>query len=99
MTKEEFYKRVNQGRYPKYYLSQIKKGGKPQKECSAIICTETDHILLAKYENGSWQQAHFTSAATGPGYSSQSIYYTAIHEKVIYFTDGKAKDSSRPQFE
>ena len=92
MTKKEFLYQINRWRCPKYILSQI-KGGQPKKDCSAIICTASDRILLAKYENGKWQQACFTHATSG--YPSQNIYYTDIKDNVIYWTDGEAKDYSR----
>ena len=95
MTKEEFFNKINIGRFPKYVLSQIKEG-KPEKDCSAIVCTESESILLAKYEYGKWQQAHFTSATSATsGYPSQSIYYTDIKEDIIYWTDGKAEDRTK----
>lgn len=101
MTKQEFYKKVNWERYPKYVFSQIKEG-KPEKDCSAIICTASDKMFLAKYENGKWQKACFTSTDGYSTYSfgaSQSINYVDITEDVIYWTDGKAEDYSRPQHE
>ena len=79
MTKEEFYKQVNKGRYPKYVLSQIKEG-KPKKDCSTIVCTASDKILLAKYENCKWHQACFTSGSYD---TLQHIYYVDINEDVI----------------
>ena len=94
MTKEEFYKRVNEGRYPKYVLSQIKEG-KPEKDCSTIVCTASDKILLAKYENCNWYQACFTNASY---YTPQRIYYIDIKEDVIYWIKGEAKDKTRKQF-
>ena len=94
MIKEEFYKQVNKGRYPKYVLSQIKEG-KPEKDCSSIVCTASGSMLLAKYENGIWQQAHFSGSCSG--YPSQHIYYTDIKEDVIYWTDGEAEDTTREQ--
>lgn len=95
MTKEEFYKQVNRGRYPKYVLSQIKEG-KPKIDCSTIVCTASDKILLAKYENCNWYQACFTK---GCDYISQHIYYKDIKEDVIYWIDGKAEDTTRKQFD
>ena len=92
MTKEEFYKQVNFGCYPKYVLSQIKEG-KPTKDCSSIVGTASGNIMLAKYENGKWYQACFTSAP------DQRMYYTRINEDVIFWTDGEAEDTSREQFE
>lgn len=92
MTKEEFFNKINRGRFPKYVLSQIKER-KPEKDCSAIVCTESESILLAKYEYGKWQQAHLTSATSG--YLSQSIYYTDIKEDIIYWTDGEAEDKTK----
>lgn len=94
MTKEEFYKQVNKGRYPKYVFSQIKEGI-PDHDCTALVYTSSDNVVIAKYENGKWQQAHFTSAKFG----KQKIYYDDIEEDVIYWTDGTAKDYSRKQFE
>jgi hypothetical protein len=96
MTKEQFLKEINRGRYPKYVLSQI-KSGKPRKECSAIVLTATGSMLLAKYENGVWQQVHVYN--TGPNYPSQDFNWTEIKEKVVYWTSGEARDSSRQQFE
>ena len=90
MTKEEFYEKVNLGRYPKYVLSQIKEG-KPTKDCASIVCTVSGNILLAKYENGAWYQARFTSAP------DQRIYYMIINEDVVFWTDGKPEDKSRQQ--
>ena len=92
MTKEQFYKAVNNGRYPKYVFSQIKEGN-PTKDCASIVCTVSSNILLAKYENGIWYQAGFTSAP------DQRIYFTRINENVIFWTDGEAKDTSRKQNE
>jgi len=92
ITKQEFYEKVNRGCYPKYILSQIKEG-KPQKNCASIICTYSGNILLAKYENGKWCQACFTD---GP---YQCVYYRSIDEEVIFYIDGKAKDTSRKQNE
>ncbi len=89
MTKEEFYEKVNFARYPKYVLSQIREG-KPTKDCASIVCTTSGNILLAKYENGEWYQACFTSS---------NIYYMRINEDVIFWTDGKAEDKSGKQFE
>jgi len=94
MTKEEFLHEINAGRYPKYILSQIKEG-KPEKDCSSIVCTSSNNIVLAKYENGKWHQAHFRTATFV--YPSQSIYYTSIKEDVIYWTKGEAKDITRKQ--
>lgn len=99
MTKEEFYERVNIDRYPKYVFDQI-QDGTPENDCAAIVCTESDKILLAKYEDGKWRQAHFTSPSRDYcGTSSQSIYYADIKEDIIYWTDGDAKDYSRKQRE
>lgn len=92
MTKEEFYKKVNFWRYPKYVLSQIKER-KPTKNCASIVCTASGNILLAKYENGEWNQACFTSAPY------QKISYMRINEDVIFWTDGKAEDTSHKQNE
>lgn len=92
MTKEEFYKKVNFASYPKYVFSQIKEGN-PTKDCASIVCTASGNILLAKYENGKWYQACFTSAP------DQRMYYMRINENVIFWTDGKAEDTSRGQFE
>ena len=94
MTKEEFYKQVNKGRYPKYVFSQIKEG-KPMKDCSSIVCTASGSILLAKYENEIWQQAHFSGCYSV--YPSQHIHYTNIEEDVIYWIDGEAKDTTKEQ--
>lgn len=88
MTKEEFIERVNEGRYPKYVLSQIKEG-EPSENCSAIVCTLSNKILLAKYENGKWSQACFT---TPGGYTSQRIYYIDINEDIRYWTEGEATE-------
>jgi hypothetical protein len=74
------------------------KEGKPYKDCASIVLTESGSILLAKYENNKWQQCHFTHASSDT-YPSQDIYYTDIKEKVIYWTDGEAKDYSRKQNE
>ena len=90
MTKEEFYKQVNKGRYPKYVLSQIKEG-KPKEDCSTIICTASDKMLLAKYENDNWHQVCFSSC----NYASQHTYYIDIKEDVIYWIEGKAEDTTR----
>ena len=97
MTKQEFYKKVNWERYPKYVFSQIKEG-KTEKDCSAIICTASDKMFLAKYEDGIWRKACFTSTdrCIYNFVPSQRIYYTDIAEDVIYWTDGKAEDYSRP---
>lgn len=92
MTKEQFYKAVNNGRYPKYVFSQIKEGN-PTKDCASIVCTVSGNILLAKYENGKWYQACFTSAP------DQRIYYMRINEDVIFWTDGEPEDKSRKQCE
>ena len=95
MTKEEFYKQVNYGRCPKYVFSQIKEET-PEHDCAAIVCTKSGKTMIAKYENGKWQQAHFTSAKFR---GRQEIYYDDITEKVVYWTDGKAEDYSRRQHE
>lgn len=95
MTKEEFYKNVNRGRYPKYVFEQIKEGC-PEHDCSAIVCTESDKVILAKYENGKWQQVHFTSTRWS---APQKIYYDDIEEGIKYWTDGEATDCSRKQNE
>ena len=92
MTKEEFYEKINHACYPKYFLPQIKKG-KPTKDCASIVCTASGNILLAKYENGTWYQACFTSDP------DQIICFTRINEDVIFWTDGEAKDTSRKQNE
>ena len=91
MTKKEFYEKINFGCYPKYVLSQIKEGN-PTKDCASIVCTVSGNILLAKYENGKWYQACFTSAP------DQIIYYMRITDDVIFWTDGKPEDKSRCQF-
>ena len=96
MTKEEFYHYINRGRYPKYLPEQIKEGI-PENNCSAIVLTSSNKVLLAKYEHGKWQQAHFTSAADNGIYPSQEIYYSDIEDDIIYWTDGQAKDRSRGQ--
>lgn len=94
MTKEEFLRQVNKGRYPKYTFSQI-KDGIPDKDCNAIICTESDSILLAKYQNGVWQQACLESTED---VFKQEMYYANINEGIIYYIDGEAEDCSREQF-
>lgn len=93
MTKEQFLEEINFSRYPKYTLSQIKEG-KPKEDCASIICTASGRILLAKWEYGKWQQAHFTSTRYG---GKQEIYYTDIDEGVIFWTDEKAKDYSNQE--
>ena len=95
MTKIGFYSKVNYGRFPKYILSQI-KDSTPQNNCVAIVCTESDRILIAKYEYGIWKQAHFSS--TEDGYE-QEIYHSNIDESIKYWTDGKPEDRTRKQFE
>ena len=90
MNKEQFLEKINFSRYPKYTLSQIKEGNQ-KEDCCSIICTLSDHILIAKWEYGKWQQAHFTSTRYG---GKQEIYYTDINEDVIFWTDGNAKDYS-----
>ena len=92
MTKEEFYEKINRACYPKYFLSQIKEG-KPTKDCASIVFTASGNILLAKYENGEWYQACFTSTP------DQRIYYMRINEDVIFWTDGEPEDKSRKQCE
>lgn len=94
MTKEEFYKQINKGRYPKYAFSQIKEGT-PKKNCSSIVCTASDRLLLAKYQYGKWEQAHFSTTEYG---CKQGIYYTDINEDIVYWIDGEAEDRSREQF-
>jgi len=81
MTKEEFYKRVNEGRYPKYVLSQIKEG-KPNKDCSSIVCTASDKMLIAQFMDGKWKQVCFHTMST-PGFfdhnsGRQTAYLTDI---------------------
>ena len=88
MTKEEFCEHVNRSRYPKYVLSQIKEET-PDHDCVALICTSSDNVVIAKYENSKWQQAHFTSTKFG---GRQEIYYDDIKEDVIYWTDGAPED-------
>lgn len=95
MTKEEFYKQINKGRYPKYVFSQIKEGT-PKKDCSSIVCTESDKLLLARYQYGKWEQACFSTTEYG---GKQEIYYTDIDEDIVYWTDGAAEDCSREQFD
>lgn len=94
MTKEEFYKQINKGMYPKYVFSQIKEGT-PKKNCSSIVCTASDRLLLAKYQDGKWKQAHFPTTEYR---DNQEIYYTDIDEDIVYWTDGEAEDRSRKQF-
>lgn len=95
MTKQDFCTRINQGLYPKYVLSQINEGT-PKKDCSALVCTESGGLMLAKYEHGKWQQAHFTTTEYGV---KQRVYYTDIKEGILYWTDEEPKDRSRKQFE
>ena len=91
MTAGQFYEQINRGRYPKYIFSQIKEGT-PEHDCVALVCTSSDNILIAKYENGKWQQAHFTSTKFG---GRQEIYYDDIEGEVIYWTDGTPEDYSK----
>ena len=79
--KEEFLKNVNFGRYPKYEITDIREG-KPDKDTTATVLTENDKMYLAKYEDGKWQQAHFTSTKFG---ECQQIYYTDIDDNIIYW--------------
>lgn len=95
MGKEEFYKAINKGRYPKYVFSQIKEG-KPDKDCAALVCTESGRAVIGQFKDGKWQQAHFSSTEGG---RKQEIYYSDIKEEVVYWTDGKAEDTSRDQFD
>ena len=93
MTKEEFYKRVNKGLYPKYVLSQIKEG-KPKEDCSTIVCTASDKILLAEYENGNWHQVCFNGSYH---HNPHGIHYIDIKEDIIYWIEGEPKDTTRKQ--
>jgi hypothetical protein len=52
--------------------------------------------LLAKYQYGKWEQACFSTTEYG---GKQEIYYTDIDEDIVYWTDGKAEDRSREQFD
>lgn len=97
MTKDQFLKEVNFGRYPKYVISQIKEG-KPEQDCSSIVCTFNGNILLAKYEGGRWQQAHFTSTDGYYYHPPQRLYYDDIREGIIYWIDGEPTDCSRGQY-
>lgn len=94
MTKNEFHRQINQGRYPKFLFSQIKEGV-PKKDCSSIVCTTSDRLLLAKYQYGKWEQAHFSTTEYG---DKQEIYYTDINENIVYWTDGEAEDRLGEQF-
>lgn len=87
MTKEEFLEQINISRCPKYTISQIKEGV-PDHDCVSIVCTSSDNIVIAKYENGKWKQAHFTFMSGG----RQEIYYDDIIEKIVYWTDGAPED-------
>ena len=91
MTREEFFEHINRSRYPKYVFSQIKEGT-PDYDCVSIVCTSSDNIVIAKYENGKWQQAHFTSTEFG---DRQEIYYDDITEKIVYWTTGAPEDYNR----
>ena len=93
MTKEEFLEHINRSRRPKYILSQIKEGT-PDHDCVSIVCTSSDNIVIAKYENGKWQQACFTSPDE---YTKQEIYYVDIKGDVAYWTDGEPEDCSREE--
>ena len=93
MTKEEFFKLINDGRYPKYVFSQIKENA-PNEDCGAIVCTESGRVAYAKFENGKWQQAHFTSPDR---FRKQEIYWTEIQEEVVFWTEGEAEDRSSEQ--
>ena len=102
MTKEEFYEKINRGRYPKYVLEQIKEGT-PPKNCSSIVCTASDKILIAQFMDGKWKQVCFHTMST-PGFidyhtARQTTYLTDIYENIQYWTDGEAKDYSREQNE
>ena len=88
MTKEEFLEQINISRYPKYTILQIKEGI-PDHDCVSLVCTESDKTAIAKYENGKWQQAHFTSTKFG---GRQEIYYDDITENVVYWTDSAPED-------
>lgn len=90
MTKEEFQRQVNFGRYPKYTYEQIKEGT-PEKDCVSLICTESDNVFIGKYEHNKWKQARITSAP------NQKIYYDEMTKNVIYWTDGEPKDVLTPQ--
>lgn len=102
MSKEEFYEKINQGRYPKYVFAQIKEET-PSKNCSSIVCTASDKILIAQFEDGKWKQVCFHTMSTPSffDYNSgqQTIYLTEIDENIRYWTDGKAEDYSRKQNE
>lgn len=91
MEKEEFFEHINRSRYPKYLFSQIKEGT-PDHDCVALVCTSSDNVLIAKYENSKWQQACFTSPNE---YTKQETYYVDINGDVVYWTDGKPEDCSR----
>ena len=91
MTKEEFCEQINISRWPKYTVSQIKEGT-PDHDCVCIVCTESNKTAIAKYKNGKWEQAHFTSTKFG---GRQEIYYDDITEKIVYWTDGEPEDSTR----
>ena len=93
MTKEEFLEQINISRCPKYTISQIKEGA-PDHDCVSIVCTSSDNIVIAKYENGKWQQACFTSTDE---YTKQEIYYVDIKGDVAYWTDGEPEDCSREE--
>lgn len=95
MTRGQFFHKINFGRYPKYTNSQIKEGT-PKNDCVALACTESDKVIIAKYENGKWRQAHFTSTRFG---GRQEIYYDDVAENVVFWTDGEPKDLSRQQNE
>lgn len=91
MTKEEFLEQINISRHPKYTISQIKEGT-PDHDCISIVCTSSDNVVIAKYENGKWQQACFTSPDE---YTKQRTYFIDIKGNIIYWTDGTPEDYNR----
>lgn len=85
MTKEEFLLSVNERRYPKFSLSDV-HSEQPTKDLVAIVLTSKGEQKIAKFENGTWQAARFSSCGRWDDETyRQQISYSKIYDEVVYW--------------